>query len=263
MYAIPMSGQSECLCQLLSQSWSAYDRLKTHEYVVHPAIPILFFGDSKRYFLSPLRVITVGLNPSDAEFPKEDRFSRFPNTSTMAADPAQRESPRHLAALDAYFCTNPYRPWFASFEHILNGMDSSYYGGRASTALHTDLCSPIATAPTWAKLSKQQQALLESEGVALWHSLVKALAPDVILVSVAERYLQQIEFRVLAPRRVIWRLDRQRPYEVSGTLIEVQPSKPSLLVFGRAAQRPFGTVSSMKKADMGAAIKESYHAASR
>ena len=30
------------------------------------AIPILFFGDFDAYMRSPLRVITVGLNPSDA-----------------------------------------------------------------------------------------------------------------------------------------------------------------------------------------------------
>lgn len=40
-------------------------------------MPILFFGDGNEYFSSELKVITLGLNPSRAEFPEEDRFQRF------------------------------------------------------------------------------------------------------------------------------------------------------------------------------------------
>jgi hypothetical protein len=52
--------------------------VRRRDFVVDPAIPILFFGNSNRYFKSPLRVITVGKNPSNEEFPKDDPFSRFP-----------------------------------------------------------------------------------------------------------------------------------------------------------------------------------------
>jgi len=58
-------------------------------------------------------------------------------------------------------------------------------------------------------------------------------------------------------------LDRQTPYKVSAKWVEITPSKQSLLVFGRAAQKPFGTVSDRKKKEMGAGIKEHYHAARR
>jgi hypothetical protein len=260
---MPRLGRSKRLHQLLPQIWNVYDQSSARDYVVRPAVPILFFGNSKRYFASPLKVITVGLNPSHAEFPSDDRFSRFPTIAEMELDSAQREGSRYLAALNAYFCTNPYKGWFRSFEPILKGLDSGYYGHSSNTALHTDLCSPIATSPTWSKLSNEQRSFLEYEGLTLWHSLVKALIPDLIIVSIAERYLQQIKFRPLAARQVIWRLDRQRPYEVIGTLIEIEPSKVSLLVFGRAAQKPFGKVSNLKKAEMGAAIKEWHHGVSR
>jgi len=257
-----MSDTAETLGQLLSQSWSEYDRLNGCHHVVRPAIPILFFGDSKRYLSSPLKVLTVGLNPSEAEFPNDDRFSRFPAAKNIADDPPQREISWHLAALDSYFRTNPYTRWFGCFEPILTGLGSSFYDGRENSALHTDLCSPVATSPTWAKLSKDQQSHLLPEGVKLWHSLVKALAPNVVLISVARRYLNYIEFRRLGPSRVIWRLERSRPYEVEATRIEIEPTKSSLLVFGRAAQTPFGTISSADKETTGTTIKEQFHAGS-
>jgi hypothetical protein len=249
----PETQQIE-LPKLLTQCWMSYERSSTHEFVIKPAIPILFFGDSKRYFSSSLKVITVGLNPSRKEFPDHDRFSRFP----AVREATQRTGSQHLAALDAYFYTDPYKQWFASFEPILNGLECSYYTGHDNRALHTDLCSPIATSPTWGKLSKQQRSLLEPDGLCLWHLLVKALMPDIILVSVAERYLQHIQFRSLAHPQLIWSLDRQRPFDVWGTPIQVHASKPSLQVFGRAAQTPFGKVSRSKKVDIGAAIKEEW-----
>ena len=126
-------------------------KLHDQDFVVRPAIPILYFGDSHRYFSSPLRIVTVGLNPSSLEFLTDCRMRRFP----AAASPSvQRDHQCHLAALDAYFrsTSDPYKSWFGSFEPILNGMDASFYDGQISTALHTDLCSPLATDPTWSKL---------------------------------------------------------------------------------------------------------------
>lgn len=250
------SDRVECLGPLLLRSWIDYDRLKDHKHIVRPAIPILFFGDSNRYLSSPLRVVTVGLNPSSAEFPTDDRFHRFPAMNDAVADVFHRESLRHLAALDSYFRCNPYKRWFASFEPVLRGMGCSFYDDCDNTALHTDLCSPLATSPTWTRLSPHERAHLESEGLGLWHSLITALAPDVILVSVAQRYLNRINFRALTQREIIWRLDRQRPYEVTATQIQILPTgQQSLLVFGKAAQTPFGKISNVRKAELGALIK--------
>lgn len=39
-------------------------------------------------------------------------------------------------------------------------MDASYYDHQTSTALHTDICSPIATNPTWTRLSEADQGRL-------------------------------------------------------------------------------------------------------
>ena len=123
--------------------------------------PILFFGDLDAYRASPVRILTVGLNPSLLEFPTEDPFSRFP----LAEGPEGRESDRYLAALSAYYRTDPYRSWFNAFEPFLNGAGSSYYSGETSTALHTDICSPVATSPTWSQARMTTgRASLEAEG---------------------------------------------------------------------------------------------------
>src|ERR1700674_3514038 len=62
---------------LIREAWQVYRQFADQPFLVKPSIPILFFGDSNRYFSSELKVITVGLNPSRIEFPEKDRFSRF------------------------------------------------------------------------------------------------------------------------------------------------------------------------------------------
>jgi hypothetical protein len=122
--------------------------------VVKTSMPILWFGDSAAYFNSRVRVVTVGLNPSRVEFPQADRFLRFPSARdlSLSVDPSKRR-PAFIRALDDYFRLEPYRPWFdRGFERVLNGMATSYYQGQPSTALHTDLFSPLATDPTWSGL---------------------------------------------------------------------------------------------------------------
>src|SRR4051794_32576043 len=84
--------------------------------VVRPSIPILYFGDRRRYDASPLKVITVALNPSHHEFPVADRFQRFPSAAVI--DPTALDRPArvaYLAALDDYLRIAPYRTWFTWF----------------------------------------------------------------------------------------------------------------------------------------------------
>ena len=54
--------------QLLSEpvelAWHAFDRVADRTCRVTPAMPILFFGDLDAYRTSPLRTLTVALNPS-------------------------------------------------------------------------------------------------------------------------------------------------------------------------------------------------------
>lgn len=142
--------------------------------------------------------------------------------------------------------------------HLLNGMGSSYYPGQVSTALHTDLCSPVATNPTWSGLRNDVRLRLIASGRPLWHDLVKVLRPHVMLISVAKRHLSQIEFAALEPPWEMHRLDegRSRPYVVTAWRVQVDDELAPLVVFGQAAQRPFGSVSKHDKQIIGRRVSE-------
>ena len=122
-------------------------------------------------------MLTVGLNPSRNEFPEGDPFQRFP----LAEDAAAADRQRYLDALSAYFRTRPYAQWFNSFEPLLNGMGASYYDGRTATVVRTDICSPIATDSTWSQLGEADRRVLVDDGRTLWHELLAALQPNVVL----------------------------------------------------------------------------------
>ena len=70
--------ESSSLAGLAEEAWRSFERAAPLRSRVSPAIPILFFGDHHAYRGSPLRVLTVGLNPSLEEFPAGEPFLRFP-----------------------------------------------------------------------------------------------------------------------------------------------------------------------------------------
>ena len=248
--------------QLLSEpvalAWRAFDRVADRTCRVNPAVPILFFGDLDAYRASPLRVVTVGLNPSRKEFPAGEPFRRFPLAE------GNREPPRYLDAMSAYFCTYPYSEWFNAFEPLLNGLGASYYEGAVSTALHTDICSPVATDPTWSRLGKVDRAALEADGGPLWHNLVRELRPQIVAISVAKAHLERIEFEPVADCECTYAFEkkangelRKRPYEIRARWYDVGGDR-SLFLFGVAAQTPFGTLAACQKREAGEMLLEVY-----
>lgn len=244
--------------ELIRSSWQVYRQIESQPFLVKPSIPILWFGDSERYFSSKLKVITVGLNPSRGEFPEEDRFLRFSSARKVypsILDGACYE--QYLEALNGYFRDPPNRPyeWFNCFEDLLRGLDCSYYGSAPSTALHTDLCSPLATDPTWKDLPPEAQLRLIQSGTSLWHSLVEWLLPDLIIVSVARSHLERIRFHVQAGWKIVHTIARNNPYDVELTKLKIADGRIANLVFGKAAQKPFGTDSNTDKRRIGAALK--------
>lgn len=219
------------------------------QLVVQPAAPVLYFGDAEAFAKSRPRVVTVGLNPSNVEFPRDDPFQRFPGAQTLSAG----NFDSYLDSLNQYFDVVPYRAWFGTFEPLLNGMGASYYRGGDSTVLHTDLCSPVATEPTWSRLRPSFRERLIADGRPLWHDLIRILQPDLLLMSVARHHLRAITFKPVEEAREICRLDagRRSPYAVTAWRIRVAEGVEPLVVFGRAAQRPFGTVSKADKQCIG------------
>ena len=76
--ASSLSKWRRLLSPSVALAWREFDRASTLPSRVTPAAPILFFGDLNAYRTSPVRVLTVGLNPSLHEFPVDEPFRRFP-----------------------------------------------------------------------------------------------------------------------------------------------------------------------------------------
>ena len=248
------------LSEQVALAWQAFDRAAGRSWRVVPAAPILFFGDLDAYRASPLRVVTVGLDPSSHEFPADAPFRRFP----LAEGNRGREPSRYLAAMSAYFRTEPYRNWFNAFEPLLEGLGASYYEGAASTALHTDICSPVATDPTWSKLDKAAHVALEADGRPLWHSLLKDLRPQIVAISVAKAHLERIDFEPRTAWKTLHSFKRKadgcfrsRPYKICGRWYDIGGER-SLCVFGTAAQQPLGSLANYQKREAGGVLLKEF-----
>ena len=239
---------------LLLRTWALYDTFND-EALVRPSIPIAYFGDAEAYSRSPIRIVTVGLNPSRLEFPVANPFRRFPGADPSQGDESRRLVQNYRAALDSYFRSAPYMGWFGSYEAILNGAGASYLEGGRSIAIHTDICSPLATDPTWNRLSQAQQNQLEPGGAAVWHQLIAELQPNLIVASIAARHLAKIRFDRLSAPSLLWTVDRDRPFQVHQQWLDIRPNR-ALLIWGRAVNLPFGSVSRADRMRIGAAAAE-------
>lgn len=168
--------------------------------IVDNSIPILFFGDLNGYLNSDLRIITVGINPSDAEFPKDRvRFSRARHLYGTTEEIRDDEVDDYISALSEYFdlagntysqeSDNAYE-WFYKkpINGMLSGLEASYDNTRKNRVIHTDICTPIPTSPTWSGLNKKEKEVMRGTGNRLWEKLICLLKPDVILLSCANKY---------------------------------------------------------------------------
>ena len=251
---------------LAAEARDQFDRYEDHDEVLSKSIPVLYFGNLEAYRSSDLKVITVGSNPSDHEFlsddgdPVEDPYWRF----SSIGPPGSYSHDEYREALGSYFKEDSnsdehagsdggsdYDDWFQQYEQVLKGLEASYYDRAAHTALHTDLHSPLATCVSWSNFGDEAPDLkenLRAEGIPLWHRLVEALQPDVILASVAEEepdHLDDIGFNRVGERDVVARLHRttdgetrDTPYDVTAQPIQVG-DKRATLVHGGKNVKPF------------------------
>jgi hypothetical protein len=233
------------LMTLYARTIELHRQFQSERWLVPNSIPILHFGNVKQYFKSNLKIVTVGLNPSNAEF-AEDRFGIH---STDQLSPADLER-----ALSAYFEKKPYSKWFnGAFETLLQPLGASYYGEtypypkkpgwwepRTNRALHTDICTPLATTPTWSRESENGERLptsvkrqLREIGVPLWRALMEVLEPHLILISVSRGLrddgLGQLSWRSFPP------------FDNAGPEQELQIARlgKSSVVWGQPQIRPF------------------------
>lgn len=203
--------------------------------------------------------MTVGLNPSLHEFPSNNPFIRFPQLQRSN----RRDATTYREALNGYFRNAPYSRWFKrSFEPMLNGLGASFYGEHESTALHTDICSPIATLRTWSCLNAAERNELEEDGVQNWHGLIESLQPKLVLVSVAAAHLEKISFTKLTEWASLLTFvntadgkARKTPYEIKYASYLVANTETKF-VFGEAGRTPFGWLGKQQAHEAGQIIKE-------
>lgn len=238
--------------RLLERTILYYEKLKLLDFVVTPSLPVLYFGDLKKYMASNLRIITVGKNPSDNEFRinKKENYSfvRFPNWDN--------NKEKLTDVLNEYFEVIPLKNWFSCYEPILNGMSASYYSQNGiHTAIHTDICSPLATTPTWSKLSNENKQLLFTEGHLIWIELIEELQPDLMLVSIPRGLFNAIfENKTnlfLSFKEKKDGTPRKKTYDVEEAAYFLKSGKKVRVIFGQAANKPFDTISENQKINLG------------
>lgn len=237
--------------KLIEKTLKYFDTHRNEEVVVKPSLPILYFGNLDAYCKSKLKVVTVGKNPSDNEFrlDKNDPFSfvRFSEWN--------ENSKNLISTLNSYFENKPLK-WFSCFEPILNGLSASYYKNNYNhTALHTDICSPLATKPTWSNLSKETQSILYEEGLEIWKELIEEIQPDIMLVSIPRALFESV-FKSSSSKLVVFNKKkngdpRKKPYIVEVFEYKLNTEKKVKVVFGQAANTPFGIISNEQKYRIG------------
>ncbi len=195
---------NDTIGNLVQYTWEYYQNYKEEKWkdsrkkgkITDPSIPVLFFGNLNQYRKSKHRIITVGLNPSEQEFPQG--FSRFKGGEELYKKVTLNEgdTQKYLAILSNYFsATNFTYEWFDSYEVLLNSIGASYYARKTKNiALHTDICTPLATSPTWRDCPPQMRKELSNKGAIIWDRLIKLLEPHLVLISVKQEHLNKIKF---------------------------------------------------------------------
>ena len=137
------------------------------EIAVHPAIPILCFGDVDACVALPLRVLTLGLSPSLHDFPADEPLRRFPPAAAVTPG----EHGRCVDALPSYLRGDRHRGWVSSFEPLLDGLGSSCTGhpstARAVQHLLEGGVEPEALVDAEVGLGEAREALAQGPVLAL------------------------------------------------------------------------------------------------
>ncbi len=232
--------------------WSYFKSIDTKAYgIIDQSIPILYLGDYNAYKKSRIKIITMGLNPSNKEFPDDNAFSRFYQAEKIydLKSLNQKDAGVYLDSLNIYFEHNS-NDWFANYEPILNAMNASFYPGYENTVLHTDLYSPLVINDSWSKYQKNTSPSivdgLIQKGSELWHRLADILQPDIILTSVGESNSTEI----LNGQEIPWTCfevfdetsegkKRKKPFEVHCAIANLNSGKKCLIVSGMNNVIPF------------------------
>lgn len=232
---------------------------------IHGIIPIDWFGNRKEYEQSDIRIITVGLNPSEMEFKRNKKETTY-DVSYRFPSAIVGDSATYPKAWNEYFTHNPYN-WFYNFERVLQGAGASYggklpekIGGQDHSnrrAIHTDLCSSYATAPSWSKLPREEQETISQEGVCYWKKQIEQLQPDIIITAMAKEHWKKLPVTDISDLYVIKETKdgkERRPF----VTIRKGYYNGTLVILGVTQNKPFGSICCAEQKHIGELILQAY-----
>lgn len=216
---------------LLKEYIADYISKKDYPFVVQNSIPVAWFGNMEAYENSPVRIVTIGLNPSKEEFPKHApaRFDK------IDAETLKNSTDILTNTLNSYFEKNPYTGWFSKYNKLLSSLDASYdgiFGKKKNTALHIDIYSAIATDPTWGKLLDIQKYRLENS--ALFDKLFLVLDPDIVLISVNNQVFNSHFYR--------WKFITEKQFNGINKIKLYEKGNKKLILGTNCRGTPFGAI---------------------
>ena len=223
-------------------------------------IPVLFFGDLKKYQSNDFKLVTAALNPSPKEFTGDKKIGPKTRFSTKFRFDAYDGTLESLEKAYSNYFENKPSPylgpydWFKKgFKPVLNGIGYCFYQNKLEhkAVLHTDFCSTIATSIVWGDLDDNIKKELTKHGIVIWKKLIKELKPNLILISLAKEYLQLLEIEFLD----------EIYYKPENDTLKVELYKVNVdgfsthLVWGSSLVHPFQAFTDPQKAEIGEIIK--------
>lgn len=195
------------LYEIIDEYWKDFINKKELKGVCNDSIPIIWFGDIKSYFLSDIKTVTIGLNPSNSEFMNDNKEKDLTFRFNEAKEFIDKEfldkndKDELIAMYNKYFKKNPYyTKWFQYYDKKVlellaceQGYDVGYNTkydnvSHKNTAIHIDCYSAIATDPVWSGLTTDDQykeTVEKLKNLRLFIKFLEYLNPDVILFSCA------------------------------------------------------------------------------
>ena len=268
--AMPEYSGSEELKDIYNLAKNIFDNVRNNEEINKYAVgyPILWFGNLQAYKASPLRILTVGINPSEDEYPN-NTFRRFPAWNELSVE-------NYFNGLNEYFNEEAYN-WFTQLSNSINleaVWDCSYITDRCqNTALHVDFCTPIATNPTWSNgLPAKVQSYLQGIQTDYFQQLLAFLNPDIVFIGSRQcddwqtqnvlELLISSEYKDNSPEisSLIEELTtlKGEPHNSRGKLRCLKSQQGAFVITGQYRNRPFAVYAQERLRPIMAAIKKYY-----
>lgn len=242
----------------------AQNDTKLRPYLIKGTLPILYFGDIEAYFKSQYKVITAAINPSCGEFYYDESngqisYARFPQFERIATANTLNNENTLQYPLNGYFkMGNDYKKWFKTTprENLFTPFNASYYDNMPNRAIHTDTLSPFATFPKWSKMPLHIQRRFSNAGICLWNELVEILEPDIIFMSLNEKYISDIDFYQTFNDYIIYH-DKQyngKPLKIQYGYINLNGKTAHIFNESRTNVVPFNAIGNEHSALLGRKI---------